>query len=76
VLSDEWWEITHNDNLNYLDKVFQKDEQMRRAVRQSLLAMTLVVTACYAYSIEHTNSKLLLPTKLLTRFKKATFYSH
>ena len=32
-VSDEWWEITHQDNLNYFDKVFQKDEFLRRAVR-------------------------------------------
>ena len=32
-LCDEWWEITHDDNLNYFDKVFTKDELLRRAVR-------------------------------------------
>ena len=25
--------ITHDDNLNFLDKVFQKDDSMRRGVR-------------------------------------------
>lgn len=32
-LADEWWEITHEDNINHFDKVFQKDDQMRRAIR-------------------------------------------
>jgi hypothetical protein len=32
-LADEWWEITHEDNINHLDKVFQKDDAVRRAVR-------------------------------------------
>lgn len=32
-LCDEWWEITHDDNLNHFDKVFTKDELLRRAVR-------------------------------------------
>jgi len=32
LLCEEWWEITHEDNLNYLDRLF-KDEIVRRSVR-------------------------------------------
>lgn len=50
-LCDEWWEVTHEDNINFLDKVFKHD-LLRRAVRQCLIAILLTVTTCYAYSIE------------------------
>lgn len=77
-LCDEWWEITHEDNLNYLDKVFQKDDHMRRAVRQSLITIMLVVTTCYSYAIEqcHEQSRPELPVKLVKKLKKAIFYAH
>lgn len=32
LLCEEWWEITHDDNLNYLDRLF-KDDIVRRSVR-------------------------------------------
>jgi hypothetical protein len=32
MFCEEWWEITHEDNLNYLDRLF-KDEKVRRGVR-------------------------------------------
>ena len=50
-LCDEWWEVTHEDNLNSLEKVFKHDS-LRRAVRQGLISILLSVTTCYAYSIE------------------------
>ena len=31
-LCDEWWEVTHEDNINNLEKVFRHD-MLRRAVR-------------------------------------------
>ena len=51
MLCEEWWEITHEDNLNYLDRLF-KDEKVRRAVRQSIILELLAVTVCYAISSE------------------------
>lgn len=50
-ICDEWWEVTHEDNINNLEKVFRHDK-LRRAVRQSMITVLLTVTACYAYSIE------------------------
>jgi len=35
-MSEEWWEITHENNLNYLDRLF-KDEIVRRSVRQAII---------------------------------------
>ena len=54
-ICDEWWEITHQDNLNNFDKVFTKDEDLRRAVRKTLICMLLAVTLSYAISIEKGN---------------------
>lgn len=66
-LCDEWWEITHEDNINYLDKVFQKDDALRRAVRQSLISLLLVVTTCYNYAIEQcANPDSRLPPKVIS----------
>ena len=53
-LCDEWWEVTHEDNINSLEKVFRHDG-LRRAVRQSLISILLTMTTCYAYSIEKCN---------------------
>jgi hypothetical protein len=50
-LCDEWWEVTHENNINNLERVFKHD-QLRRAVRQALISILLSVTTCYAYSIE------------------------
>ena len=50
-ICDEWWEVTHEDNLNNLEKVFRHDA-LRRAVRQGTILILLTVTTCYAYSIE------------------------
>lgn len=76
-LSDEWWEITHEDNINHFDRVFQKDDTMRRAVRQALISIMLVVTTCYSYSIERCSpGQPPIPAKLLKRLKKAIFYGH
>jgi len=51
LLCEEWWEITHEDNLNYLDRLF-KDEVVRRSVRQSIILELLSVTICYAITSE------------------------
>jgi hypothetical protein len=32
LLGEEWWEITHDNNINYLDRLF-KDQNLRRSVR-------------------------------------------
>ena len=51
-LCDEWWETTHEDSINLLDKVFTKDEELRRGVRKALISTTLAVTFCYSIAIE------------------------
>lgn len=50
-LCEEWWEITHENNLNYLDRLF-KDEVVRRSVRQAIILQVLVITLCYAINSE------------------------
>ena len=83
-LCDEWWEITHDDNINNLEKVFRHDE-LRRAVRQGLISVLLTVTTCYGYSIEKceaeqsssaVNSQQQLSLKTLTLAKRLLFYAH
>lgn len=69
-ICDEWWEVTHEDNINNLEKVFRHDK-LRRAVRQSMITVLLTVTACYAYSIERcdnvvTNDSSKRPLELNT----------
>ncbi len=51
LLCEEWWEITHEDNINYLDRLF-KDDTVRRSVRQSIILELMSVTVCYAITSE------------------------
>ena len=58
-LAENWWEMTHVDNLNQLEEVFKVDgkvgdngfqvhcQNMRRAVRKCLILESLVVTITY-----------------------------
>jgi hypothetical protein len=78
LLCEEWWEITHEDNLNYLDRLF-KDETVRRAVRQSIILELLSVTVCYAITSEKSSTmtdESVLPAAILTNLKNLFFYSH
>jgi len=51
MMSEDWWEITHENNLNYLDRLF-KDETVRRSVRQALIMQVISITLCYALTSE------------------------
>lgn len=64
--------MTHADNINSLDKVFPNNAELRRAVRQALIAMLLSVTFVYAYSIEATE----LTPRVGTKAKKLVFFAH
>jgi len=83
LLCEEWWEITHEDNINYLDRLF-KDEKVRRGIRQSIILELLTVTVCYAItsekSSEHLNeanaSSINLQEATLTNLKNLFFYTH
>ena len=81
-LCDEWWEITHEDSVNHLDKAIRHN-QLRRAVRQCLIVILLTITACYATSIEACQDKdeegqqsPNLSIGFLSRAKKLLFYAH
>ena len=50
-MCEEWWEITHENNLNYLDRLF-KDELVRRTVRQALILEIVTITLCYSLTSE------------------------
>lgn len=77
VLCEEWWEITHEDNLNYLDRLF-KDDQVRRSVRQSIILELLTVTVCYALTSEKRaeDETSWLSNSLLVNLKSLFFYTH
>lgn len=51
LLCEEWWEITHDNNINYLDRLF-KDENVRRSVRQSIILQVISITLCYSITSE------------------------
>lgn len=48
-LAENWWETTHQDNLNEIEEIYKKSEfkNMRRALRQSLILENLLVTIIY-----------------------------
>ncbi len=50
-MCEEWWEITHENNLNYLDRLF-KDDSVRRTVRQALILEIVAITICYSLTSE------------------------
>ncbi len=79
LLCEDWWEITHEDNLNYLDRLF-RDQKIRRTVRQSIILELLCVTVCYAVASEKASSSAQLPTPLqtstITDLKNMFFYVH
>lgn len=80
MLCEEWWEITHNDNINYIDRLF-KDEKVRRAVRQSIILELLSVTLCYAITSEKSSEPSPDPNShlhesTLTALKNLFFYTH
>ncbi len=79
MLCEEWWEITHEDNLNYLDRLF-KDEKVRRAVRQSIILELLAVTFCYSISSEkssiETQKHIPLQKQTTVNLKNLFFYVH
>lgn len=72
ALCDEWWEVTHADNINSLDKVFPHHAELRRAVRQALIAMLLSVTFVYASSIESVE----MTPRVCGKAKKLVFFAH
>ena len=73
VICDEWWEVTHNDNINSLECVLAKHDDFRRSVRQSLILTSLVVTFIYSYSIEQTDE---VEEKILSKIKKMLYFTH
>jgi len=75
LLCEEWWEITHEDNLNYLDRLF-KDEKVRRSVRQSLILELLGVTASYAIMSEKASDPSSFPNGVVNQLKNLFFYVH
>ena len=75
-MCDEWWEVTHTDNINNLDRVFLKQDDLRRAVRHALISMLLTVTCIYAYSIEKCGQNTSIETRVITKAKKMLFFTH
>eukprot|EP00347_Sterkiella_histriomuscorum_P018948 403343543 len=76
LLCEEWWEITHEDNLNYLDRLF-KDPIVRRSVRQSIILELFSITICYAITSEKSSdTESLLTVSTLTNLKNLLFYTH
>jgi len=61
ILVDEWWELTHQDSINNLDRVFLKYEDLRRAIRHAIITMLLVVTCVYTYGIEKSDPNDSVP---------------
>ena len=51
LMCEEWWEITHDNNINYLDRLF-KDDALRRNVRQAIILQMITVTVCYTLTSE------------------------
>lgn len=77
-MCEEWWEITHENNLNYLDRLF-KDETVRRSVRQALILQILAITICYVLSSERSTNfsrANLLSEALVAIMKNLLFYTH
>jgi hypothetical protein len=79
-MCEEWWEITHDNNLNYLDRLF-KDDVVRRTVRQALLLEIVAITLCYSLTSERSTQltvqrPALLSVPALTCLKNLMFYSH
>jgi hypothetical protein len=76
LLCEEWWEITHEDNINYLDRLF-KDDLVRRSVRQSIILELMSVTVCYAVTSERSSeTETPLTVAVLTNLKNLLFYTH
>ena len=79
LLCEEWWEITHEDNINYLDRLF-KDDLVRRSVRQSIILELMSVTVCYAVTSERSSEsdhqQQHLSVTVLTNLKNLLFYTH
>lgn len=82
LLCEEWWEITHENNLNYLDRLF-KDDATRRSLRMTIILQVISVTLCYALTSEKSanldRSQDFLPTfssANLTLLKNLLFYTH
>jgi hypothetical protein len=76
LLCEEWWEITHEDNINYLDRLF-KDDLVRRGVRQSIILELMSVTVCYAVTSERSSdADSQLSVGVLTNLKNLLFYTH
>lgn len=78
ILVDEWWELTHQDSINTLDRVFLKYEDLRRAIRHAIIALLLVVTCVYAYAIEKSDPSDSVPVsaRIIKKAKKMIFYVH
>ena len=51
LLCEEWWEITNDNNINYLDRLF-KDDNVRRSVRQAIILQVISITLCYSITSE------------------------
>lgn len=73
IICDEWWEVTHNDNINSLECVLASHDLFRRAVRQAMILNLLVITFVYAYSIENSD---IVESKLLSKIKKMLYFVH
>ena len=81
LLCEEWWEITHDNNINYLDRLF-KDDNVRRSVRQGIILQVISITLCYSITSERstqqaiTKPNTLLPSGVSELFKNLLFYTH
>jgi hypothetical protein len=81
LFCEEWWEVTHENNLNYLDRLF-KDDTVRRTVRLAIILQVINITLCYAITseksaaLEHTKGETQYPLPVLTLLKNLLFYTH
>lgn len=80
--ADEWWEVTHENSVNNLDRIFSTHAELRRAVRQAMIGILLSVTFVYTYSLEigsaseKQSSAGLVDTRLISKAKKLIFHAH
>ena len=67
---EEWWEVTDEDSVNSIDRLF-RDERLRRGIRQLLILESVAVTLVYTLTVEDTVSP-----NIVTQLKNLFFYVH
>ena len=72
LISEEWWEISQEEEtLHHLDKLY-KDERLKRALKQSILLECVSVSLVYCISL-HINTP---PKQILSELKQMFYYVH